>query len=231
MYKDKNVNIKLELDRDNAGKLRLIAHFNSKASNIFINKDEYVWMPTLEEKDLIDEAFSFINSKTSPIDPKNLSKNTVTSQIDEKINKEVEPKTVFEKKADIKPEVPEEKNKESSHETSVFERIKRDDAVFEVKDQVKDETYTEKENINIDDELEPKIEIKDEQEETSLDEKPDEDDGLIVEADEEAIREAIKKHNKEDEEVDNSIREVDEKTIIDRVLTQKKKGKWAVDKK
>ena len=47
---------------------------------------------------------------------------------------------------------------------------------------------------------------------------------MIVEADADAIDDAIKKHTKEDDE---SIVEADEQTIIDKVLSQKKKGRWS----
>lgn len=47
------------------------------------------------------------------------------------------------------------------------------------------------------------------------------DEGVIVRADDSAIERALKK-----EDEDNSIKEVDEQTIIDKVLSQKKKGKW-----
>ena len=46
----------------------------------------------------------------------------------------------------------------------------------------------------------------------------------MKEADNDAIEKALKKHV--DTENDDSMKEVDEQTIIDRVLSQKKKGKW-----
>ena len=48
---------------------------------------------------------------------------------------------------------------------------------------------------------------------------------VIIEADDAAIDAALKKHW----EREKSFVEADEKTIIDKVLNQKKKGKW--DKK
>lgn len=47
-------------------------------------------------------------------------------------------------------------------------------------------------------------------------------EGAIVKADEKAIERALKKEQEEDD----TIKEVDEQTIIDKVLSQKKKGKW-----
>lgn len=211
MPKDKNVNIKLELDRDAKGKLRIVAHFNSKAPNIFINKNEYVWMPTLEEKDLINEAFNFMPSNASS----NSSKTLSTDKTEDEAKKET--KIEQEPEPEPEPEITEET------EPSVFERIK-DDAVFKVPDSEKNEN--DKNEEVKDPGMEPQIEVK--KEEPSEDKKIEEDDGLIVEADEEAIREALKKHEKDDDdELDKAMREVDEKTIIDRVLSQKKKGKWS----
>ena len=61
--------------------------------------------------------------------------------------------------------------------------------------------------------------------------KPDEPEGdkkeygedMVVEADQDAIEAALKKHTKEDE----TLVEADEQTIIDKVLSQKKKGRWS----
>jgi hypothetical protein len=53
MAKENNVNIELEVCRDaNSGKLTIMAHFDMKASNVFIDGNECIWMPTIEEKDL-----------------------------------------------------------------------------------------------------------------------------------------------------------------------------------
>jgi len=49
------------------------------------------------------------------------------------------------------------------------------------------------------------------------------EDRVIVEADDAAIDAALKRHWEDDK----SFVEVDEQTIIDRVLNQKKKGKWS----
>ena len=66
MTKDNKVSIKLEVLRDNSsGKLRIIAHFDEKAPNIIKDQDTYFWMPTIEEKDLINEAFQMMPSETS----------------------------------------------------------------------------------------------------------------------------------------------------------------------
>lgn len=48
-------------------------------------------------------------------------------------------------------------------------------------------------------------------------------EGIIAKADDAAIERALKK-NVDD---DKTIKEVDEQTIIEKVLSQKKKGKWS----
>ena len=234
MPKDKNVNIRLELSRDDKGKLSIVAHFNSKASNIIIDKNEYRWMPTLEEKDLINEAFSFIPggvpSDTSKKVSPDITKTEVEPEIvetevkEEKIPEpEPEPETIFEKEPEI--ETKKEEPVGEPKEPSVFEKLKGE-AVFKVTDENEEPTPDiTKENEEPVKEMEPDVSVKEDISDKK-DEIPEEDDGLIVEADEEAIIEALKKHDK-DEEMDKSMREVDEKTIIDRVLKQKKKGKWS----
>lgn len=51
-----------------------------------------------------------------------------------------------------------------------------------------------------------------------------EDEKIIVEADSDAIEAALKRHIHDE---DSSFVEADEQTIIDKVLSQKKKGKWS----
>jgi len=222
MLENKSVNIKLELDRDNNGKMRIVAHFNSKSPNIFIDKNEYVWMPTIEEKDLINEAFEFIPSNTFPKDLKTIS----TDEIEPEIKKDAvpEPEIVFEKEPIEEPQI-QAAESEQPHEPSVFEKI-NNDSDFEVTKKEQPEPELENTVEEPKNEMEPKVEVKKEEDTTDAT-KIEEDEGIIVEADEEAIQEAIKKHSRDDGDSDPSIREVDEKTIIDRVLSQKKKGKWS----
>ncbi len=99
---------------------------------------------------------------------------------------------------------PQAKSEEKIGESSPFERKpvshaakKEEDAVFEVTAEETSEEHTSKTAKEL-------------------------DDGIIVKADDKAIERALKK----EEDEDNSIKEVDEQTIIDKVLSQKKKGKW-----
>lgn len=203
MTKDNKINIKLEVCRDkNSGKLMLMAHFDSNAPNVFIDKDSYVWMPTLEEHNLINDAFEFLptNGPTG-----SLGKNT-TSSPEKTIEKE--------EKSDELPPI------EKAEEPTVFEITEEETKFEEVKNEI-DEKINEKEPI-------PELEKKPEEpakEETSNEDKKDKDEGIIVEADQDAIERALKKHS--DNDKDDSIVEVDEQMIIEKVLSQKKKGRWA----
>ena len=111
--------------------------------------------------------------------------------------------------------------------------------IFEVTtDDIKSDTFAEETHIPIKDTKkepiekigeEPKFDIKKEptkEVEAVVEEEPkdkdiDIDKGFIVEADAEAINAALKKHTE-----DEKLVQADEQTIVDRVLSQKKKGKW-----
>ena len=66
MSKNEKIHIKLEICKDSSGKLTIMAHFDNNAPNIIINNNEYTWMPTIEEKDLLNDAFGYfpLNQKT-----------------------------------------------------------------------------------------------------------------------------------------------------------------------
>jgi len=212
MTKDNKINIKLEVCRDkNSGKLMLMAHFNSNAPNVFIDKDSYAWMPTIEEHNLINDAFEFLptNGPTG-----SLGKNTTSSP--EKTEEKPIPEPVMEEPITTPQETSKEEEKQD--ELPPLEKTE-EPAVFEIT-----EEETKPEEINEDT---PKMEDepdKPPKEEKSDDEK-EEDEGIIVEAGQDAIERALKKHS--DNDKDDSIVEVDEQMIIDKVLSQKKKGKWA----
>jgi hypothetical protein len=233
MPKDKNVGIKIELVKDTrSGKLKMVAHFNSNSPNVIIENNEYIWIPTMDEKELIDEAFSFIPLEKTSKTSSNLNFEPELPVEEE----EPKPESTFEKKPEIpKPSIHKEPE-EKMIDTPTFE--KEEPTVFEV---TKEESFQAEENIEeeVEKELEKKqnknpmvakVKIKQSEPEMELDEektdkKNPEDEGVIVEADADAIEAALKRHvGKEDR--DDSFKEVDEQTIIDRVLSQKKKGKW-----
>ena len=61
MINNNEINIRLELLKDkNTGKLSIAIRFDTKAPNVSFEKNEYIWMPTLAERDLINDAFKLI---------------------------------------------------------------------------------------------------------------------------------------------------------------------------
>jgi hypothetical protein len=189
MPEKKDNGIKLELSRDKTtGKLNIAVRFNSKASNIIVENGNYTWIPTFEEKELIDEAFDLISSEKMP-------KSTTSDEKTMEIKKPIE----TEERAEIEKSIETEK-----------------DASIELKDKI--ETLTEKNKLKKDDELETKVDIKSKSEE----DETEKEKGDIVEVGDDSIESAINKHIKKDE----PLKEADEHTIIDKVLSQKKKGRW-----
>jgi len=66
MTEQNKPDIRLELIRDKStGNLAILAHFDSKAKNVFLDldKNEYFWIPTVEEKDLLNDTFNFFSSR------------------------------------------------------------------------------------------------------------------------------------------------------------------------
>jgi len=225
MTKENKINMKLEVCKDKtSGKLSITAHFSSNAPNIIQNKDDFFWIPTSEEKDLLNEAFEMF-----PVDGGIVTKSSSTPEMDDKKHEEPAPEPVMEE--EIKPmaetqPMPEENKPEDlppleePNEPSVFEvtdeNITSDDLEKHIDKKI-EEIKKPAEEPPVEQPLyeEPKTE--------ESDANKKEDEGLIVEADSEAIEQALKKHTAKDE----SIVEADEKTIIDKVLSQKKKGKWS----
>lgn len=234
MANDKNSAIKLEVCRDNAtGKLMIMAHFNKDASNVIIDKNEYVWMPTIEEKNLIDEAFSFLPLGATSIKSDKLKD---TPKLEETTIEEKQPLAELEKEKEVTPE-PSAMPFEKEIEDPIFEKtdeiLKNDEpAVFEITpEEIVEKKLEEKKELEPDrNNMDVKVEVKkdippaDFENNTTENTDNSEEEKILVEADSDAIEAAIKKHSDTGE--DNSIVEADEKTIIDKVLNQKKKGKW-----
>ncbi|KYK30302.1 MAG: hypothetical protein AYK22_04150 [Thermoplasmatales archaeon SG8-52-3] len=198
MSKENKINLKLEVFKDkSSGKLSLMAHFDKSAPNIYKEKDNFLWAPTVEEKDFLFEAFNMI-PEGSPAIPTKENKTDSEEQIDNK-------------------ERPEDKNTEKESNTNKIPTEEKSEELSSISETSDDYTKDETQN-DIDDSL---LEELNKDELKNLDDEKD--NGLIVEADGDAIDEAIKKHAKDDE----SIVEADEQTIIDKVLSQKKKGRWS----
>lgn len=156
MAKSSKVNIKLEIYKDkDTGKLSLLVRFDTKASNLIVEKYSYAWMPTPEEIELINEAFSIFSMDRISIDKTAATKTFSTEKIIEK--------------------------------------------------------HLEKPLLN-------------ENPNDGTDNKEVEKGEKLVKVGDDLVEDTIKKHiGKEDDEL---IREADEHTIIDKVLNQKKKGRW-----
>ena len=216
MVKDNEINIKLEVCRDNnSGKLTILAHFNEDAPNIFKEKGEYFWMPTTEEKDLLNEAFELIPVNTPHI-TSDIPKPKPEEEMGVKAETELEPESLEEKLEKVAPI-------EKPDPPSVFEKTSADNTVND------DEQDVELPIEDMPPKIEEPIKIQElenpnesETDEITF-EKSKENSGMMIEADSEAIEAALKKHT----EKDKTIIEADEQTIVDKVLNQKKKGKWS----
>ena len=245
MIKDAKVSIKLEVCRDKTtGKLSITAHFSSNSPNVTQDKEGYCWMPTMEEKDLLNDAFELIPMEGRQVSPMKSTSKSLDKE--EEITKS-KPMVGEELKPEPEPLQPVKEGKEpadlplleTSNESDVFDvtddHIKNDD--FErIIDKKIDETSSKKDEKKDYKKVEELIIEEPEPEKPKIEEpKPDEPksnepesekkkygEDMIVEADQEAIEAALQKHTKEAE----SIVEADEQTIIDKALSQKKKGRW-----
>ena len=219
MTKDDKINIKLEVCRDKtSGKLAIMAHFDANAPNIVKDKDGYHWMPTQEETDLINEAFELMPMDATNITPK---KTTESPEVKKEVTPGSEPitKDDIQLEPEIKSTVDEQKHEdlppmEKSDDSAVFKvtkkYIKTDDLDKDIDKKLEDINAKINKPVIEDTKID------------GLDTEKIDDKGIIVEADADAIEEALKKHTGDDKD----IIAADEQTIVDRVLSQKKKGKW-----
>ena len=61
MAEEDKIHIKLEICRNkDSDELAIMTHFDPNAPNFFKDKEGYLWMPTVEEKDFINEAFELM---------------------------------------------------------------------------------------------------------------------------------------------------------------------------
>lgn len=193
MVENNNINIKLEICKDKiTGRMALRVNFDLNAPNVEMDKNGYVWVPTIEEKEFINEAFQlFQMNKYNPVKEKmqkneeDINKKSYSNF--PKIEKQKEP-TVFEKTL--------QDRNEDHFGRNIFE--KRSEVNDKKSEIPREETY----------DLGTEIKTKEEK--------------LIIKTDDAAIDAAIKRRVVDD---DKSFVEVDEQTIIDKVINQKKKGK------
>lgn len=194
MTKNDKIHIKLEICKDEtSNELKIMTHFDSAAPNFFKDKDSYLWMPTVEEKDFINEAFELMSidkiispPEKTPQEPPETKETTEPPAEKEEEKPKIIP-SPFGKKREKKPvELPPVEKTE-------------DETVFEM---TGEETKSE--------DVDTKI-------------KKEENKEVFVKTNENTIEEALKKRDEEYK----SIVEADEKTIIEKVLSQKKKGRWS----
>ena len=177
MGKDNSIYIKLEITRDKkTGQLNILTHFNNNAPNIHQDKDGVYWIPTEEERHLINDSFELMpTTDTLPsinrVEIKSIPKPTTDQTEPAKPTIETPSPQV-----ETKPKLPEEQTPEPPKDENQEQELRSEDV----------------------------------------------EEGVMIEADDQAIENALKKHT---QEKDNGMVEADEQTIIDKVLKQKKKWK------
>ena len=222
MTEQNKLDIKLELIRDKStGDLAILAHFDSKATNVFLDldKNEYIWIPTLEEKNLLNDAFNFFSSryKLKEVETKETE---IMASLPEKIPSE---ESLCEK-------IPQDytKSEEKTEELSFFEKKEKENeesAIFEATEEKILSEKTDNEHKK-EEPMDVKVDIKsgEPEKERQTEEKKYEEE-IIVEAEGEAVEAALKKHTRNEYE-DSNLVQGDEQTIIDKILNQKKKTRW-----
>ena len=61
MYKNENIHIRLEINKDpTSGELHLMTRFDPDAPNFIKDENGYNWYPTIEERKFLNEAFDLI---------------------------------------------------------------------------------------------------------------------------------------------------------------------------
>jgi len=211
MTKDK-IHIRVELSKDGSGNLSLATVFDEKSPNFKKDEEGYYWIPTTEETEFLNDAFNML-----PSNQKNTKKTTSSSSSSESgtINKTtISEIPVKEEKIEEKPE--------QKIENETPEQIKKDILEPEIKEKIETKEKEEKEPAVF--EVTDEEQINQDEKETSENkEKDEESEHILVKADEEAIEAAIRKKQ---QEKNSDMVEADERTIIDKVLSQKKKGRW-----
>jgi hypothetical protein len=217
LVKEDNIHIRIELCKDEiSGNLKLMTYFDHNAPNFSKDEEGYIWHPTIEERDFFNEAFEFI-----------LNKDYVMSHPLEKREEKVVAPTPVESKPQVnveyrRPEImpPERREVMPEPQTPVSKEYKKswdESSPFEKNDWKNSADQPPLEKT----EREAVFEVT--EEETKPKDIDEIDERVIAKADDAAIERALKKN------VDNdkTIKEVDEQTIIEKVLSQKKKGKWS----
>ena len=193
-----------------------MTYFDHNAPNFSKDEEGYFWCPTIEERDFFKKAFEFIPNKDQ----------IASHHLEKREERVVAPRPVETKpqvnveyrRPEIKP--PERREFMPEPQTPVNKEYKKPwekSSPFEKKDWKKSTDLPPLEKTQ----REAVFEVT---EEESKPKDIDEADGsIIAKADDAAIERALKK-NVDDDKI---IKEVDEQTIIEKVLSQKKKGRWS----
>ena len=213
MVKEDNIHIRIELRKDEiSGKLKLMTYFDHNAPNFSKDEEGYFWCPTIEERDFFKKAFEFIPNKDQ----------IMGHPLEKREERVVAPRPV-----ETKPQVnveyrrPERREVMPEPQTPVVKEYKKPWeklSPFEKKDWKKSTALPPLEKTQ----REAVFEVT--EEESKPKDIDEADERIIVKADDAAIERALKKNVDDD---DKTIKEVDEQTIIEKVLSQKKKGKWS----
>jgi len=227
MAKEDKIHIKLEICKDEQSHgLTIMTHFDESAPNFFKDKEGYFWVPTVEEKDFLNEAFELAPSsetKTThekPVDMPSEKKEEAPAfePVVDKKEEATTPEPIVDEKEETPlpeptPVVEKEEEKTEELPLSPFENKEMQEPV-----DMPSLEQTEKEEIFEVTREEPAPPHTDNA-------TKEEDKGVIVEADDHAIEKALKKRQAKEDS--SSIVAADEKTIVEKVLSQKKKGKWS----
>ena len=225
MTKEDKIHIKLEICRDEQSHgLTIMTHFDESAPNFFKDKEGYFWIPTVEEKDFLNEAFEIAPSSGMKMAPEKPvatppEKKEETPALEPVVDKKEEVPTpepiVDEKEEILLPEEPAKEKVEEKPEELPLSPFENKETKKHI--EMPPLEQTEKEEVFEVAREEPAHPYTDNA-------TKEEDKGVIVEADDDAIEKALKK--RQAKENDSTIVTVDEKTIVEKVLSQKKKGKW-----
>ena len=239
-----------------SGNISVLAHFSHTAPNIYKDSEGYIWYPTKEEKNFLTEAFELtascpdisLKEKTAPplqpkreIPPSTEPKPVTNPEPKLRIHQteparlEEEPRVTeerqkiytpnYEKQQDPTPDYPKPKVEEIKREqpTRVEEFPKtqpreKPPVVFNAPSNNK--TYQDYKEVET---SSPNKDQEQKQESYlySYNEKKEVKDAVVSEKDLEAIDAALKKQTEKDD-----MDQADEKTIVDKVLNQKKKVRW-----
>gem|GEM_PF-702262 len=218
MVGEDNIHIRIELCKDKiTGKFNLMTYFDHNAPNFCKDEEGYIWYPTTEERAFLNEAFEFIPNKDQiasyPLE-KREEKVVAPRPIETKpqVNAEYrQPETRPPERREVMPEPQTPVNKE-------YKRPWEKPSPFEKKDWKKSTDLPPFEKTQ----REAVFEVT--EEESKPKDIDEVEERIIAKADDAAIERALKKNVDDD---DKTIKEVDEQTIIEKVLSQKKKGKWS----